>query len=130
MRHTLLAVALAALAAGGCGGSPATVKGRLVSNGESMTVPGATVAVTFTRVDGDAKDGSAKSFNAVVNPDGTFEVVASGGQLPVGMYRVSVLATGKLADKFKAYAEPGSPIRRELKPGSNEITIDVAKPEG
>jgi hypothetical protein len=37
---------------------------------------------------------------------------------------------GKLGTQLKAFAAPGSPIRRELKPGPNDITIDVAKPDG
>ena len=125
MRRSLLALALAALAAGGCGGAaPATVKGRIVSNGEPMAVAGP-AAITFTQLDGEAK-----MFTAMLKPDGTFEVVASGGQLPPGNYRVSLMAVGKAGDKFKAFGDTNSPIRRELKPGANEVTVDVSKPEG
>lgn len=128
MRRTVLAVALAALAAAGCGATPATAKGRLVSNGEPMPVSGQ-VGVVLTLLEGDGKP-TTKSFTAMVKPDGTFEVVASGGELPPGNYQVSLVVPGKPADKFKPLIGDKSPMRRELKPGANELTIDVAKPQG
>lgn len=128
MRFATLALALAAFVAAGCGAPPAKVKGRLVSNGEPLSVSGQ-VGVTFTALSGgDAK--TAPSYTAMVNPDGTFDVVVSGGELPPGQYQVSIVAVGKAGDKFKGFIGDKSPIRRELKPGPNEVTIDVAKPEG
>lgn len=129
MRRVILALSLAVLAAPGCdGGAPAKVKGRLVTNGEPMTVSGQ-VAVTFTAL-GGAGTSSAKSFTAVVNPNGSFELVASGGELPPGLYQVSVVAVGKAAAPFRGLVGDKSPVKRELKPGANDLTIDVAKPEG
>ncbi|HEY1186970.1 MAG TPA: hypothetical protein VGE74_04900 [Gemmata sp.] len=127
MRRAILALVLIALAATGCGAAPAKVKGRLVSNGEPMSVSGQ-VAVTFTALNGDGTGG--RSFTAMVNPDGTFDVVVSGGELPPGLYKVSIVAVGKAADNYKGLVGDKSPVRRELRPGPNEITIDVSKPEG
>jgi len=72
----------------------------------------------------------AKSFTMPVNEDGSFELNASGGQLPTGNYQVSIQAMGKLGTQMKAFAGTGSLVRRELKPGANEITVDVTKPDG
>ncbi len=128
----VLAFALVALAASGCGGpGKAKVKGQLVSGGQPMSFPATQVGVVFTPVGADGKPDPTKAYTAVVNEDGTFELVASGGELPSGNYQVSILATGgKLATQMKPYAGASSPIRRELKPGPNEITIDVTKPDG
>jgi hypothetical protein len=130
MRCVLLAVALVALATSGCGGGMAKVKGRLVSNGQPMTVPGMTVGVVFTPVGADDKPNPTKAYTAVVNEDGSFELVASGGEFPAGKYQVAITATGKMAAQLKAFAGPNSPIRREFKSGENDIVIDVAKPDG
>jgi hypothetical protein len=124
-------MALVALVVSGCGGEQkAKVKGRLVSNGQPMTFPATQVAVVFTPMGADGKPEPTKSFTCVVNEDGSFELNASGGQLPTGNYQVSIQAMGKLATQMKPFAGTASLVRRELKPGSNEITIDVAKPDG
>ena len=131
MRHVLLLVALVALAAGGCGGeAKAKVKGRLVSNGQPMKFPATQVAVGFSPIGADGKPDPARSYNTPVNEDGSFELVASGGELPPGTYQVSIQAMGKLATEMKAYSGPASAVRRELKAGPNDITIDVTKPDG
>lgn len=128
MRRVLFVLALIGLATGGCGSSLAKVKGRLVNNGQAITVPATQVAVILAPLDAEDKPDPLKSFTAVVNEDGTFEVLASGGELPPGRYQVAIQAQGKLKEQFKALAVPNSPIRRELKPGPNELTIDIAKP--
>ena len=131
MRHVLLLVALVALAAGGCGGdAKAKVKGRLLSNGQPMKFPATQVAVGFSPVGADGKPDPARSYTTPVNEDGSFELVASGGELPPGNYQVSIQASGKLAAQMKPYAGTSSLVRRELKAGPNEITVDVAKPDG
>ena len=63
-----------------------------------------------------------KSFTAVVDTDGTFEVLASGGQVPPGAYRVSV--QGPFTKKPTAKVA----VKREIVIGDNDITIDLAKP--
>lgn len=131
MRRALLVLALAGLAAGGCGGSNmARVKGRLVMNDQPMSFPPTAAAVVFTPLSGEGKPDPSKSYTAVVNEDGSFELLASGGELPSGRYQISIQATGKLGAQLKKFAEPTSPVRRELKPGGNELVLDLAKPEG
>jgi hypothetical protein len=66
----------------------------------------------------------------VVNADGTFELLASGGELPAGRYQLAIQALGKLKSQMTKFAPPQSPIRRDLAAGENDITIDVGKPEG
>lgn len=126
MRRLALAAALAALAAG-CGGKgePARLKGRLVENGGPREFAPFSASVEVFLLGGDGQPDKAKSFTAPVGGDGTFEVVASGGTLPPGEYEVQVhlpAAKGKAATKVVA--------RRELKPGPNDVTIDLAKPNG
>lgn len=131
MRYAILLTALAGLLAGGCGGeAKAKVKGKLVSNGAPMSFPATQAAVSLSPVGADGKPDPAKAFTAVVNEDGSFEVLASGGELPAGTYQVSIQAMGKLGQQLKGFAGANSPVRRELKPGANDITIDVAKPDG
>jgi hypothetical protein len=86
-------------------------------------------ALQFTPLGPDGKPEAASSFTAVVNENGTFEVVASGGKLPAGTYQVGLQTYCKLAGKYRALAPPGSPIRREPRPGWNDLTIDLAKAE-
>jgi hypothetical protein len=131
MKRALVFLALAGLLAGGCGGSAkAKVKGRLVSNGQPMTFPASQAAVSLAPIGADGKPDTAKSFTIAVKEDGTFELVASGGELPTGNYQVAIQAMGKLGQQLKGFASPNSPVRRELKSGANDITIDVAKPDG
>ncbi len=131
MRRALLVVALVGLAAGGCGGPKlAKVKGRLVTNDQPMEFPPTAAAVVFTPLNDGGTPDPSKSFTAVVNEDGSFEVLASGGQLPVGKYQISIQAMGKLKEQLKKFGEGVSPVRRDLQPGPNELVIDFAKPEG
>jgi hypothetical protein len=130
MQRALALVALAALAAGGCGEQKSRVGGRLVNNGQPITVPASQVAVTLTPLTADGKPNPGASYTMKVKEDGTFELVASGGQLPPGTYQVSILASGKLAEQVKPFAGDASPIRREIKPGPNDLVIDLAKPSG
>jgi hypothetical protein len=128
-RRALMALALLALAAG-CGSGKARVKGRLVENGQPQKFGATQVALEFVPLGADGKPEQGKSYTAVVNEDGTFEVVASGGELPPGTYQVAVTAMGTLRTKYRAFAAPTSAIRREIKAGKNDLTIDLAKPEG
>ncbi|MDB5307667.1 MAG: hypothetical protein JWO38_1869 [Gemmataceae bacterium] len=106
------------------------VKGQLVENGQPKAFPAYQAFVQLTPVGAEGHLDVARSFTAVVNEDGSFEVIASGGELPAGMYQVAVQARGKLGVQLKAFAPPQSPVRREIKPGSNLLTIDLAKSEG
>ena len=113
----------------GCGESKATVKGKIVENGQPKTFGANQAALQLTLIGPDGKPDDNKSFTAVVNEDGTFEVVASGGEIPIGKYQVAVQIMGATGQPYKKLAPPDSPIRRELKSGANELTIDLAKPE-
>lgn len=132
MVRTLVLGALALLLAAGCGGgeSKAKVKGQIVDNEQPMSFGPTQVAVEFSPLDENGKPDVKTVYSAVVNENGSFEVVASNGELPPGKYRVSILATGKLKARFQAFAPGKSRIDRELDPGMNEVTIDVAKPDG
>lgn len=124
MRHVLFGAALLALLASGCGSEAAKMKGRLVEHGQPKEFPPTVASVQFTLIV-DGKPNPSKSYPAVVNTDGTFEVLASGGQLPPGTYEVEI--RGPIGDKKGA-----APLilKREIKAGQNELTIDVAKPDG
>jgi hypothetical protein len=130
MRRVLVCLALTGLLAGGCGGGTAKVKGRLVTNGQPMSFPATQAAIVLSPLGADGKPDPAKSYSAVVNQDGSFELVASGGELPAGNYQVSIQAVGKLKEQLKLFAGTDSPVRRELKSGLNDITIDVTKSDG
>jgi hypothetical protein len=127
MRRSASLVALFALLIGGCGESMATVKGKVVEDGKPMRFESNQAAIQLTLVDQDGKLDNKHSYTAVVNDDGSFEVVASGGELVLGNYQVAVLLRGG-DPKYKVLAPPDSPLRRELKSGKNEIIVDLAKP--
>lgn len=124
------AAALGVIVAG-CGPDKARITGRVFDNNQPVAVPasGDPQSIVFTSLGGDA--GAGRMYTAALNPDGTFELVAAGGSVPPGEYRVSfnVILPGKGGEKFKRFRGEGSPIRRELKPGPNDLSIDLAKPE-
>ena len=130
MKRLLPMVAGVALLTAGCGGGLAKVKGQIVENGQPTTFPPTTVSVQLSPIGADGKADPAKVYGCVVNPDGTFELVASGGEVPAGMYQVAIEVTAKGPVKAKAFSAKGTPLHRELKSGQNVLTIDLAKPEG
>lgn len=99
----------------------AKVQGRIIENGQPKTVPPATVVVMFTPIPKDGEKPAGQSFACPVNEDGSFVVFASGGQLPPGEYDV-------LVEMRAAGNGAKMGFRRELKPGSNDVTLDIAKP--
>ena len=123
MRGSLFAVALLALVAGGCGSGMAKVKGHVLENGQPKSFAGIQAGVMLTLLGPDGKPDPNKSFTAVLGADGSFEVVASGGELPPGMYLVTLNIPGKGGEKYRAFS-----ARQELKSGTNDLTIDLAKP--
>lgn len=128
-RRLLPAAALGLVLLAGCGGGKAArVRGQVVENGQPASFAGMLAAVVFAPVGPDGKPDTNRSQTAVLNPDGSFELVASGGELPVGTYMVGIQVVGKAGAKFKDVGPTNSPIRRELKPGPNDLTIDVARP--
>jgi hypothetical protein len=126
LRSLFLGTGLLALALSGCGDPPmAKVKGRILENGQPKTFPATSHSVEITPLDESGTPNKGKAFTAVVNEDGTFQVIASGGLLPVGTYTFAVRG---MFVKKKGGAEPPA-SKRELKSGdNNDITLDLAKP--
>ena len=117
------------LVAVGCGGGKARVKGKVVDNGEPVKFPPTTASVQLTPVGPDGRPDVNSAVTCVVNEDGTFELLASGGEAPPGKYHVTLNLTGGKGPP-KAQAIAGKAIERELKSGQNELTIDLSRPEG
>lgn len=124
-RVAVAAVALVALLATGCGGGGmGRVKGRLTDNGKPVTFPsGAQAAVVFEMIDPDGKPDRSKMYTMMLDPDGGFELLASGGELPAGTYKVKLDVAGKDSSHFKRFT-----TQREVVPGDNVIELDLAKP--
>jgi hypothetical protein len=130
MRYSAGILVLSTVLVCGCGGATtATVKGKLIENGQAMKFDMNQAAVQLTLVSPEGKLDDSHSYTAVVNQDGSFEVIASGGQLPLGKYQVGLQIRGDNNEKYKKYAAPESPLRREIKGGSNHLDLDLAKLE-
>jgi hypothetical protein len=124
----LLFMALLAFALVGCGSGKARVKGRLVENGQALTFAPTSAAVELTLLKEDGTPDPTKVTTAVVDTDGSFEVVASGGEVPIGTYAIGLKLPAPLQRKYAKLSPPASPIRRKVAAGSNDLTIDLAKP--
>src|SRR4051794_5375044 len=124
MYRLLLTASVVALLAG-CDSGIAHVKGRIVENGQPLTFGMNQAAVELTPLGADGQPDVAKTFTAVVNADGSFEVVASAGKLPTGQYQIAFRGYGAMASKGKGIP----PFKREIKSGTNELVLDLAKPE-
>jgi len=127
------AAAVAAAFLFGCGETSGRLRGKVVENGQPTGIP-AQAALMFTVVDASDKPDAAKSFTATIDKDGTFELVASDGRLPPGKYMVTIETpaggTSGLAKYKDKYRYPNSPIRAVIAAGQNDLTIDLAKPNG
>ena len=127
------AIGAALLLAGCGGGGPAKIKGRVLENGQPVTVAGQ-ASLVFSPVGPDGKAG-AKAYAAGLNPDGTFELVASGGEVPPGDYVVSFefsggKGTGAAPTGLAKYREMFKNVKQTLSPGVNDLTFDLARPNG
>ena len=129
MKRALPVAAVVALIFCGCGSGTARVKGKIVENGQPRQFAPFSASVQFAKIGDDGRPDPTKMYSAVVEADGSFELVASGGELPAGMYQVAIEMPVKKGER-NSFAPPDSAVRRELKSGSNELTIDLAKPEG
>ncbi len=127
--HTLLRLALVVTMAvvAGCSEPKATVKGAILEDGQPKSFKSNQAAVQLTLVNADGQLDNSKSFTAVVNEDGRFEVIASGGEIPVGKYQVAIQFTGG-NKKYQKWAAPESTVRRDIKSGANELTLDLSAP--
>lgn len=133
IRLTALVV-LASLFVAGCGesGPPKTiVKGRLTNKGEPMPVKPMVGKLRLWLLPQDTTPADPKE--AVIEPDGNFEVKGLGTGIPAGKYKVCVtwqddfpMGPDKLGKKFDA---EHSKIYRTV-PDDGDIVIDVARPQG
>ncbi|HYH65474.1 MAG TPA: hypothetical protein VD866_12330 [Urbifossiella sp.] len=129
-----VSAAFAVLMLAGCGGAgPAKIKGRVLENGQPVSVAGQ-ASLVFSPVGPDGKAGD-KAYVAGLNPDGTFELVASGGEVPPGEYVVSFevssgKGTGAAPSGLAKYREMFKNVKQTLSPGMNDLTFDLAKPNG
>lgn len=125
-----LVLLLSGLLLVGCGRTNiASVKGKVIENGQPRTFEANQAAVQLTLVAENGELDNIHAYTAVVEADGSFEVVASGGEVKVGKYQVAIIYRGN-DPKYEALYAPGSQLRREIKGGPNEIMIDLAKPQG
>lgn len=129
-----VAVVAAALLLAGCGGGGnAKIKGKVLENGQPVSVAGQ-ASLVFSPAGPDGKAG-AKAYAAGLNPDGTFELVASGGEVPPGDYVVSFefsggKGIGASPTGLAKYRESFKNVKQTLAPGMNDLTFDLAKPIG
>lgn len=132
---------LLAFALTGCSAPTATVKGKLLDGGQPVGPDGLMVALNFHPLKPDGTVDKQTSYSAVLNGDGSFQIVESGGTLPPGDYRVVITAAagGPPDPKKKAKASPaqlrfapfttveGSKLKVTVAAGGNDLTIDLAK---
>jgi hypothetical protein len=126
---------LAVLALSGCG-SGVRLRGRVVADGQPVTVPdGTALTLTFT----EAADGeqAGHSYAALVDPDGAFTCEGPpGAGLPPGRYKVMVSSTATdpavaaaALKRFPGVSDPKTtPLTYEVN-GEREqqIVIDLGK---
>jgi hypothetical protein len=120
-----------ALLAGGCAGGPGKVKGQVLENGQPAAFPPMQASVQLAPVGPDGRaDWNGTVYTAVLGADGTFEVVASGGEVPPGQYLIAIEQTGKPEPRLAGFSTTKTVVKREIKAGQNTLTIDLARPEG
>jgi hypothetical protein len=119
-RSFLFAVALVAALLPGCGGERlAPVKGRVVFNGQ----PVKEAAITFSPTSGENRLEAGTPATGFTEPDGTFVLSTfskEDGAL-VGTHSVNVV----LDDTNPAKCKRHKGLTLEVKPGSNEFTIEM-----
>ena len=122
---------LVVLTFAGCGGKPgpAHVKGTLAFDGQPFPLPAQAgeVFLVFHKVGDDGSINQFQMYTALVRGDGSFEVVSSGGELPVGTYQVAIDAASGKVVQFKPFALKTTKARVEFQSGSNDVTLDLAK---
>lgn len=121
----------------GCGGSKqSSLHGQLfVKAGEKLTLEkGEQAFLSLTGLKPDGTLDMERTYPCHVNPDGSFQMAASGGELPPGTYRVSLTVSPQVpqpgkgpSDRFKGkYARERSKLKIEVKPGRNDLAIDLS----
>ncbi len=135
MRYRVLATAVAACLAAGCGGGLVSVTGTVTLDGKPVDEG----SVSFQPADGNGPSGGAPV------KDGRFEVTPG---LKPGEYKVSVRAglktgrkipagpphpAGSLVDEVISYPPPGKPVEPttvEVKPDNPPLSFDLTSPAG
>ncbi|MFO0865694.1 MAG: hypothetical protein U0744_13755 [Gemmataceae bacterium] len=128
--RTIVAAMLAIMVVG-CGNGQAKVKGKLVESGTPVAIEGQ-AALLFYLIDASGKPNPSKSYPMPLEKDGSFELTASGGEMPPGTYLVSFevnapKSTKGLGQYRGRFVYPDSPLRQEVKAGRNEVVVNLGK---
>jgi len=118
--------------------SKATLKGQLfTAPGQKLTLAENEQAfLSFVKLNDAGQLDPNFNFPCMVKPDGEYEMVASGGELPPGQYRVSLevqitksvnkQGTPKMVDRFNGkLSRDRSNVKVEVKPGANDLPVDL-----
>lgn len=129
--------------AAGCGADAGTLKGSVVDGGKPVGSEGQQVSLSFhpAKPDGSFDEGNCST--AVLNGDGSFEFVASGGTLKPGRYKVVIASASapgpgtqstakeksKAPDRFAGHSTfAASKLTVTVEAGKNDVVIDLSKP--
>ena len=136
-----------AITMAGCGTDAGTLKGSLVDGGKPVGSEGQQVSLSFHPAKPDGAFDGSNCSTAVLNSDGSFEFVASGGTLKPGLYKVVIagsLGSGtgpgtqstakeknKKPDRFAGHSTfAASKLTVTVEAGKNDVVIDLSKPTG
>ena len=144
--HSILVCS--ALAIAGCGENAGKLKGTVVDGGKVVGSEGQQVSLSFYAMKPDGTADAGNCSTAVLNADGSFEFVASGGTLPPGKYKVVIASAGsaegpptvgkekkkkseKSVDRFAGHSTfATSKLTVTVESGKNEVVLDLSKPAG
>jgi hypothetical protein len=134
--------ALLCMAMAGCGGGEklVTVTGKVLQDGQAVSIEGyeeaaECLSVAFIPLDeGGNRKAGARSYSQDVQEDGSFEILGDMGDgIPVGKYRVAVSRVSEAGeeegedDLWKGKFGPeSSPFVFDIN-GSHDVEIDIAK---
>jgi hypothetical protein len=133
--------ALLCLAMAGCGGGEklVTVTGKVVQDGQPISIEGyeegmECLSVAFIPLDeGGNRKAGARSYSQDCQEDGSFEILGDMGDgIPVGKYRVAVSRVSEAAEEGEddlwkgKFGPDNSPFIFDIN-GSHDVQIDIAK---
>jgi hypothetical protein len=129
MPKAILFLLACGLIAGCSPPKPATVKGSLANEGKPFALPSNTgdVAVSLFGLDAEGKIDVFKKYTGLVRSDGSFEIASSGGELPVGTYQWVIECTPGKVKEFEPFTLEKSKAKIELKPGPNQVVLDLSQ---
>lgn len=129
----LVAAAVVALVASGCGGGPPVqkAKGQILVNGKNYRVGAREQLLVIFYPDVESPN---TTYPAEVQPDGSYETIGMEGRgIPAGKYRVGITSPrgGGKVPIPPEFGSPSSPIVREIIQGQDILEpIDIMKPAG